>query len=148
LPLEWAMTQNNLGLALWRLGERERGTDRLEEAVLAYREALKEFTRERLPLDWAMRRVLQAVCEYPGAAASVYHPTLPRLFPDKEIEYRRLQDEWQERLFKVWQHPARSRQNRALATELLGDERLTADDIGARLIEAYLMQVSREAHVS
>src|SRR5262249_29262111 len=26
---------------------------RLEEAVLAYREALKEFTRERVPLDWA-----------------------------------------------------------------------------------------------
>jgi hypothetical protein len=25
-----------------------------EEAVLAYREALKEYTRERVPLDWAM----------------------------------------------------------------------------------------------
>ena len=47
------MTQNNLGIALWRLGERESGTARLEEAVAAYREALKERTRERVPLDWA-----------------------------------------------------------------------------------------------
>jgi hypothetical protein len=47
------MTQNNLGTALWRLGERESGTARLEEAVAAYREALKERTRERVPLQWA-----------------------------------------------------------------------------------------------
>ena len=37
-----------------RLGERESGTARLEEAVAAFREALKEWTRERVPLDWAM----------------------------------------------------------------------------------------------
>jgi hypothetical protein len=30
VPLNWAETQNNLGLALWRLGERESGTARLE----------------------------------------------------------------------------------------------------------------------
>ena len=48
------MTQNNLGNALWTLGERESGTARLEEAVAAYRDALKEWTRERVPLDWAM----------------------------------------------------------------------------------------------
>ena len=35
------------------LGERESGTARLEEAVAAYRDALKERTRERVPLDWA-----------------------------------------------------------------------------------------------
>ncbi len=35
------------------LGERESGTARLDEAVAAYREALKEWTRERVPLDWA-----------------------------------------------------------------------------------------------
>jgi len=35
------------------LGERESGTARLEEAVAAYREALKERTRKRVPLDWA-----------------------------------------------------------------------------------------------
>jgi hypothetical protein len=31
----------------------ESGTGRLDEAVVAYREALKEQTRERVPLDWA-----------------------------------------------------------------------------------------------
>ena len=54
VPLDWAMTQNNLGTALQALGERESGTARLEEAVAAYRDALKERTRERVPLDWAM----------------------------------------------------------------------------------------------
>ena len=54
VPLDWAVTQNNLGTALQRLGEREADTARLMEAVTAYREALKESTRERAPLDWAM----------------------------------------------------------------------------------------------
>ena len=45
------MTQNNLGTALRALGERESGTARLNEAVAAYREALKEYTRERVPLQ-------------------------------------------------------------------------------------------------
>ena len=36
------MIQINLGNALWRLGERESGTARLEEAVAAYRAALTE----------------------------------------------------------------------------------------------------------
>ena len=53
MPLDWARTQNNLGNALWTLGERESGTARLEEAVAAYRAALQERTRERVPLDWA-----------------------------------------------------------------------------------------------
>src|SRR5262245_11018451 len=52
-PLDWAGTQNNLGLALWQLGERESGTAKLEEAAAVYREALKEWTRERVPLGWA-----------------------------------------------------------------------------------------------
>ena len=43
----------NLGVALATLGERESGTGKLEEAVAAYREALKERTRERVPLQWA-----------------------------------------------------------------------------------------------
>lgn len=32
-PLEWATTQNNLGIALAGIGERESGTARLEESV-------------------------------------------------------------------------------------------------------------------
>jgi hypothetical protein len=53
VPLQWAATQNNLGIALSTLGERDSDTARLEEAVAACREALKERTRERVPLDWA-----------------------------------------------------------------------------------------------
>ena len=41
VPLQWATTQNNLGNALWRLGESESGTARLDEAVAAYRELLR-----------------------------------------------------------------------------------------------------------
>ncbi len=43
VPLAWATTQNNLGAALQALGERESGTAPLDEAMAAYREALKEF---------------------------------------------------------------------------------------------------------
>ena len=45
------MTQNNLGNALSTLGARESGTTRLEEAVVAYRAALGERMRDRVPLD-------------------------------------------------------------------------------------------------
>ena len=47
----------NLGAALWALGERENGTERLEEAVAAYRAALEERTRDRVPLEWAMTQM-------------------------------------------------------------------------------------------
>jgi exonuclease VII small subunit len=47
-------TQNNLGNALHAIGVRESGTVKLEEAVARFREALKERTRERVPLQWAM----------------------------------------------------------------------------------------------
>ncbi len=45
---------NDLAISLKTLGARESGTARLEEAVTAYRAALGERTRERVPLDWAM----------------------------------------------------------------------------------------------
>ena len=44
---------NDLGNALQTLGKRVSGTARLEQAVEAYRAALEEMTRERVPLDWA-----------------------------------------------------------------------------------------------
>lgn len=56
MPLEWATTQNNLGNALTALGERESGTERLEEAVGTYRAALEELTRDRVPLRWSGRQ--------------------------------------------------------------------------------------------
>jgi tetratricopeptide (TPR) repeat protein len=52
-PIDWAATQNNLGLALVRLGKRDGKTARLEQAVVACHAALEERTRERAPRDWA-----------------------------------------------------------------------------------------------
>ena len=43
----------NLGLVLADLGNREDGTARLTEAVAAFRSALDERPRDRVPLDWA-----------------------------------------------------------------------------------------------
>src|SRR5271166_28402 len=45
--------RNRLGFALATLGFLESGTARLEEAVAAYRAALEERPRERVPLAWA-----------------------------------------------------------------------------------------------
>ena len=40
LPLDWAKTQNNIGIVLTRLGERESGRARLDEAVAAFNSCL------------------------------------------------------------------------------------------------------------
>ena len=48
-----ARLQLSFGNALVTLGERESGTERLDQAVDAYRAALEEYTREQVPLDWA-----------------------------------------------------------------------------------------------
>ena len=42
------------GTALMALGQRESERERLEQAVAAYTEGLKEYTREDAPLTWAM----------------------------------------------------------------------------------------------
>ena len=54
---ERGIAHNNLGIALSTLGERESGTGKLTEAVAAYRAALEERTRDRVPLDWAMTQI-------------------------------------------------------------------------------------------
>ena len=60
-PLRWAAIQNNLGNALRVLGGRENGTANLDEAVAAYREALKELDRKRRRLIGPRRRPIWAV---------------------------------------------------------------------------------------
>jgi hypothetical protein len=57
------VTQNNLGNALRSLGDRESGTAGLEVAVAAYRAALQERTRERVPPLWAQTYALVALTE-------------------------------------------------------------------------------------
>jgi hypothetical protein len=53
-PLDWAMTQNNLGKALEALGESETGTGTglLHQAVAAYQAALEERCRDLAPSSW------------------------------------------------------------------------------------------------
>ena len=46
--------QNNLANALSYLGQFDTGTDKMREALAVYQEVEKEWTRERVPLDWAM----------------------------------------------------------------------------------------------
>ncbi len=56
LPLQWAMTQNNLGNALQKQGVRTggaAGVELLAEAVVAYRAALEVYACETLSLQWA-----------------------------------------------------------------------------------------------
>ena len=50
---ERGLANKDLGNALCTLGERESGTAHLEEAIEAYRTALDEWMRERVPLRWA-----------------------------------------------------------------------------------------------
>jgi hypothetical protein len=54
VSLDWAATQNDLGSALLELGSGRAAQVVWKEAVTAYREARKEYTQKRVPLDWAM----------------------------------------------------------------------------------------------
>ena len=71
---ERGIANGNLGTALQTLGGRESGTARLEEAVVAYRAALEESSRDRVPLAWAttqnnLGNALQALGERESGTA-------------------------------------------------------------------------------
>ncbi|NOX42005.1 MAG: tetratricopeptide repeat protein [Alphaproteobacteria bacterium] len=51
---ERGTAQNDLGNALATLGQRHRDSERLEQAVMAFRAALEERTQDNVPLGWAM----------------------------------------------------------------------------------------------
>jgi len=51
----WANAQNNLGIALQTLGERQGGEDaiaRLNEAITAYQKALEVYTKDNASINW------------------------------------------------------------------------------------------------
>ncbi|WP_336490675.1 tetratricopeptide repeat protein [Methylobacterium nigriterrae] len=88
-----------LGNALGQLGERESGTARLEEAVTAYRAALEERTRERVPLLWAktqnnLGNALQALGERESGTA--------RLEEGVAVYRAALEEETRERVPLQW----------------------------------------------
>ena len=51
-PVEWAMTQNNLGSAYYERIKGERA-ENIESAITFYQQALKVRTPQDLPIDWA-----------------------------------------------------------------------------------------------
>ena len=112
---KWAMTQNNLGGALAVLGQRESGTARLEEAVTAYRAALEEETRERVPLQWATTQndlgdALKTLGEREGGTARL---------EEAVAAYRAALEEWtRERVPLLW---AKAQYNLGNALARLGE---------------------------
>ena len=53
-PMQYAMTQNNLGNAYGTLAEVEAKAKNCKKAIKAYEEALRVYTPERSPMDYAM----------------------------------------------------------------------------------------------
>ena len=53
VPLDWATTQNNLGVVLKTLGEQTGDIQVLNQAKTVFEAALKERTQERVPVAWA-----------------------------------------------------------------------------------------------
>ena len=117
---------NLLGTALQRIGERKSDTARLDAAVAAYRAALEERTRDRVPLDWA------ATQNNLGNALSVLgvrERGTARL-EEAVTAYRAALEEWTRALVPLdW---AKTQNNLGNALRLLGER--TSD--AARLEEA------------
>ena len=53
-PVEYAMTQNNLGLTYKTLGEVEGKAENCKNSIEAFQKAQKVYTIERFPMDYAM----------------------------------------------------------------------------------------------
>jgi tetratricopeptide (TPR) repeat protein len=117
-PLDWTMTQNNLGNALQALGERESGTARLEEAVAAFREALQERTRAHVPLDWAMTQnnlglALTTLGEREGGMARLTEAIATFREALKELTRARVPLKWAVTQMNLGNAPERSAVGRA-----------------------------------
>ena len=98
------------------LGERESGTARLEQAVEAYRAALQERTRERVPLDWAMtQNNLGNALADPRRARERHRPGWSRRWTPIA---RRLQERTRERVPLDW---ATTQNNLGTALTTLGE---------------------------
>jgi tetratricopeptide (TPR) repeat protein len=53
-PMDYAMTQNNLGTAYGMLADVEAKTENCKNSITAFKEALKVYTLEHFPMDYAM----------------------------------------------------------------------------------------------
>ena len=63
-PMQWAMTQYNLGIALRTLGSQQSGKEgvaRLNEAITAFQNALEVYTKDSAPMQWATTQENMAI---------------------------------------------------------------------------------------
>ena len=110
VPLDWARTQDNLGLALTDLGKREGGTAHLTEAIVAFRAAIEEWPRDRVPLDWARSIGDQGVAlmllaeraSDPNRARVAVQQIETGFMTMQEIGYPALAADYNRRLSKAW----------------------------------------------
>ena len=96
---ERGTARNNLGNALQALGERESGTARLEQAAAAFRAALEEYTRERVPLHWAttqnnLGNVLATLGEREGGTARLEEAVVAYRAALEELTRERVPLQW------------------------------------------------------
>ena len=135
------MTQNQSRHgALEARATRESGTARLEEAVAAYRAALEEMTRARVPLQWATTQnnlgaALQVLGERESGTARL----------EASVAYRAaLEERTRERVPLDW---AMSTGNRGVALRLLAERRgdiAMAERALAQITAAF--ETCRDAH--
>ncbi len=97
------------------LAERESGAARLEEAIAAYRAALEELTRERVPLDWA---AMQNNLGYALAKLGERENSTARLEEAVAVTRSALQQVTRERDSVLW---ARAQDSLAYALAALGE---------------------------
>jgi tetratricopeptide (TPR) repeat protein len=138
VPLEWAMTQQNLGNAFSTLGERESGQEEsirhLEAAVAAYRAALTERTRERVPLKWAMtQNNLGNALKMLGERESRQDESIRRLKEAVAAHHAALTERPRERVPLQW---ATTQNNLGAALASLGERESRQDEAIRRLVEA------------
>jgi hypothetical protein len=80
--MQWAMTQNNLGGTLMRLGERGNSTTQFEDALAAFNDALAVFIAASaiyyVEVCWENRdRVIAVLAERRGVTAAQQPPQEP-----------------------------------------------------------------------
>ena len=139
-PERRAHLQLSLGSALLTLGELESDAEYLKQAVAAYRAALQELTRERVPLDWAttqnnLGNVLQILgkrecdAEYLKQAIAAYRAALQELT--------------RERVPVAW---ARTQKNLGSALQVLGARESDAEYLKQAIAacRAALQELPRE----
>ena len=68
----WAVTQNNLAVALQALGTHEEDIQSLEESIPIYDATLKALDKETVPMIWAMVNANRASAMHALAAESDY----------------------------------------------------------------------------